>query len=287
MRITGMGRRSTAALDCAAGPHRTASAASTPWDTTEPTRPCAEMHGKVQSTGTWSSARRGGGWDGGGLLRLPAVILTPAVVVTRLHKSAQQGHLNEVAVQTHGGADAGPARGDTGQDNATSGSPRKATGPPHDCSGTGAGGARGPTGEAPHSLIAVWHRWCRLSRPVGLVMSPQTRTPRAERTRAAGPGCTPDGRAVGRGRVPEHSHSSPGLEAPPPGNLLPLPRRAMSVRACEPRGQSRAPTPERLGPTSHGLHEQPRYLEGSWGAQSASPPWGPAGDDPVAMLQPR
>jgi hypothetical protein len=63
-----------------------------------------------------------------------------------------------------GKPDAEPTGGEKGQGKATSRSQRQATGPPHDCSGTGAGGARGLTGEAPHSLIAVWHRWCRARR---------------------------------------------------------------------------------------------------------------------------
>ena len=40
-----------------------------------------------------------------------------------------------------GEPDAQPTRGDKGQGNATSGSERQTTGPPHDCSSTGAGGA--------------------------------------------------------------------------------------------------------------------------------------------------
>ena len=45
-----------------------------------------------------------------------------------------------------GEADAEPTGGDTGQGNATSGSQGRADEPPHDCCGTGAGGAQGPTG---------------------------------------------------------------------------------------------------------------------------------------------
>eukprot|EP00670_Eutreptiella_braarudii_P027316 CAMPEP_0174381568 /NCGR_PEP_ID=MMETSP0811_2-20130205/124100_1 /TAXON_ID=73025 ORGANISM="Eutreptiella gymnastica-like, Strain CCMP1594" /NCGR_SAMPLE_ID=MMETSP0811_2 /ASSEMBLY_ACC=CAM_ASM_000667 /LENGTH=107 /DNA_ID=CAMNT_0015534755 /DNA_START=1529 /DNA_END=1851 /DNA_ORIENTATION=+ len=42
-----------------------------------------------------------------------------------------------------GKPDAEPTGGEKGQGKATSRSQRQATGPPHDCSGTGAGGARG------------------------------------------------------------------------------------------------------------------------------------------------
>ena len=62
--------------------------------------------------------------------------------------------------------------------------------------------------------------------PSGLVTGPQAQIPRAHSRQVAGPGCLPQGRAVGGGRVPSPGHPSPRQEAlppPPPWHLCAAP----------------------------------------------------------------
>ena len=68
------------------------------------------------------------------------------------------------------------------------------------------------------------------ARRVGLVPGPHANTPRTHSQWVAGPGRTPQGRAVGRGRAPHRGHPTPRKEMIPPGRLLP-PHNAQSQLA--------------------------------------------------------
>ena len=63
----------------------------------------------------------------------------------------------------------------------------------------------------PHSAQSQLTR----ARAVGLVTGPYTHTPRTDRQWVAGPGRTPQGRAVGLGRAPNPRRPTPMQEAPP------------------------------------------------------------------------
>ena len=68
------------------------------------------------------------------------------------------------------------------------------------------------------------------ARAVGLVMGPQAHTPHTQNQRVVGPGCTPEGRVVGRGRAPNPGGPTHRQGAPPPGALVPPPQRATPAR---------------------------------------------------------
>ena len=78
----------------------------------------------------------------------------------------------------------------------------------------------------PHSVQSQLTRACA----VGLVTGPHAHSPRTYSQWVAGPGRTPQGRAVGRGRVPSPGRSTPRQEALPPGALLPPPQRVKPAR---------------------------------------------------------
>ena len=111
----------------------------------------------------------------------------------------------------------------------------------------------------PHSAQRQRTRVCA----VRSVTAPHTRTPCAQGTRAVGPGAHPKDGLSGEGECLNTGTPHLGKRSPPPGILLPPPRRAMSERACEPRGQCRAPTPARC------THSQ-------WAAHPDCPPEGRA-----------
>ena len=102
---------------------------------------------------------------------------------------------------------------------------------------------------------------------MGSVTGPQTRTPRAKGTRAAGPARTPEGQAVGGGRVPNHRHPSHRLAEPLPPTNSCHPRGALCPKGHARRGASAGPphphpsTPKEQGqraPAARPKEEQPQ-----------------------------
>ena len=83
---------------------------------------------------------------------------------------------------------------------------------------------------------------------MGLVTGPHAHTPCTHSQWAVGPGLTPQGRAVGRGRMPNPGRLTPRQEAPPPGRppATPTARKASSERQAHPQGGKRPghPPPE-------------------------------------------
>ena len=95
---------------------------------------------------------------------------------------------------------------------------------------------------------------------MGLVTGPHAHTPRTHSQRVAGPGRTPQGRAVGRGRAPNPGHPTPHTEreAPPPGRprAAPTARKTSSQRAACPHGGS----DPKLGKGTKGPGHPPQEL---------------------------
>ena len=97
------------------------------------------------------------------------------------------------------------------------------------------------------------------ARAVGSVTGPHAQTSRTHRQWVAGPGRTPQARAVGRGRAPKPRRPTPRREAPPPGALVPPPQRAKSARKSarcgvgdsSPRPNPPHPLPVGSGPRPH------------------------------------
>ena len=89
------------------------------------------------------------------------------------------------------------------------------------------------------------------ARAVGLVTGSHAHTPRTHSQWVAGPGRTPQGRAVGHGRAPNPRRPTPRQEVPPPGALVPAPHRAKPARKS-----ARCGVGDRY-PHPHLLHPQP------------------------------
>ena len=87
------------------------------------------------------------------------------------------------------------------------------------------------------------------ARALELVTGPQVHTPRIHSQWVAGPGRTPQGRAVGRRRAPTPGCDTPRQEAPPPGAPVPPPQRAKPARKSARSGiDDGSPRPDRLQP---------------------------------------
>ena len=101
----------------------------------------------------------------------------------------------------------------------------------------------------PHSAQSELARACA----VGLVTGFHAHTPRTHSQWVAGPGRTPEGRAVGRGRAPNPGRPTPRQEASPPGR----PRAAPTTQKASSQeralwGWGRVPMPTSPAPTASG-----------------------------------
>ena len=96
---------------------------------------------------------------------------------------------------------------------------------------TSYGGTSPPPPPRAHScqLHNAQHNVAR-ARSVGLLGGSHTRTSCAKGKRAVGPGCTPEGQAVGGGRVPNPTRPFQTHEVPPPHEALLPPRGCTQAR---------------------------------------------------------
>ena len=98
--------------------------------------------------------------------------------------------------------------------------------------------------QAPSSRLHSAQSQLARVRAVGLVTGPDAHTPRTHGRWVAGPGCTPQGRAVGRGRAPNPGRPTPRQETP-------LPRAPSCLQSAQ-RELARAPAEGSVtGPRAH------------------------------------
>ena len=149
------------------------------------------------------------------------------------------------------------------------------------------GCGRAPTLDAPHTGKRRLPRApsCRphnaqsqlaRARAVGLVTGPHARTPGTISQWVLGPGRTPQGRAVGRGRAPYPGCPTHRQEAPPPGALLLPPERAKCARKSARFGVSdgsQRPHPPQSQPVGSGprLHAPSTGSRATGSAQFRTP----------------
>ena len=110
--------------------------------------------------------------------------------------------------------------------------------------------ARGAPPRAPSCCSNSAQSQLARARAVGEVAGPHTHSPRTNSQWVAGPGRTPGGRAVGRGRAPNPERHTLRKEAPPPGAFVPPQQRAKPAR------KSARPGVARGSPRPHSPHPQ-------------------------------
>ena len=114
------------------------------------------------------------------------------------------------------------------------------------------------------------------ARAVGLVADPHAHTARVHSQWVAGPGRTPQGRAVERGGAPNPRQPTPMQEAPPPGHRRAAPQHAKPARksaSCGVGEGSRRPHPPHSQPLGSG--PRPNAPRTGGRARESAQPWTP------------
>ena len=123
------------------------------------------------------------------------------------------------------------------------------------------------------------------ARAVGFVTGPHTRTPAPTASGWWAPAARPRGRAVGGGRAPDPGRPTPRQEAPPPGALVPPPKRAKPARKsarCGVGDGSTRPHPPHPQPRPHAPRARPkggRQPQARQGRNGTGPPPPPSKPD--------